>query len=74
MGWWLGSFLRMESTTSSGFAGDIGAVSGSSDGGNLSGTGNLMFLLGIRLFLLLINLARRRVGLQQLIFLAVSLV
>lgn len=67
-GRWLGSLLLMEGTTNSGFAGDIGAVSGGSDGGNLSGTGHLLFMLVTRLFLLLINLICKRWGLQHQIF------
>lgn len=54
------SLLLIEGTTSSGFAGDIGAVSGGSDEGNLSGSVKPMFLLGTRLFLLLVHLVCKR--------------
>ena len=46
-------------STNSWFAGDIVAVSGCSHGGSLAGTGNLMFLLGTGLILLLIKLIRK---------------
>lgn len=62
MGRWLAESLLLSEgrskpgSTSSWFEVDIVAVSGRSHGGNLAGTGNLMFLLGARLILLLINL------------------